>query len=182
MLPEGCISVPGYENYGITLDGRVWSCSRVVRCNRGVRTTKGKWLGIGINSDGYYSVSLADEKVTVQYFLALTFIGPKPFPNAQVLHKNDVKFDNRIENLYWGTPQENMDDKVRNGNCPTAENHPNSLFTNEQVREIYKRCFVEYMNALAVEFNVCYHTIKNIKARVTYASVTQDLYEQMQND
>jgi hypothetical protein len=31
------------------------------------------------------------------------------------LHRNDVRTDNRLENLYYGTPSENMLDSLRNG-------------------------------------------------------------------
>jgi predicted transcriptional regulator len=31
------------------------------------------------------------------------------------LHRNDVKTDNRLKNLYWGTNHENAEDAVRNG-------------------------------------------------------------------
>jgi len=40
--------------------------------------------------------------------------GPKPFPGAQVNHKNDIPTDDRPSNVYWGTQAQNIQDSVRN--------------------------------------------------------------------
>lgn len=42
-----------------------------------------------------------------------TFVGPAP-EGAVTRHLNDVRTDNRLENLAWGTQQENMDDMKNN--------------------------------------------------------------------
>lgn len=57
------------------------------------------------------------------------FTGPAP-EGQEARHLNDVKSDNRLINLAWGTRTENMDDLVRNGkhfqasktHCP--QGHP----------------------------------------------------------
>ena len=36
------------------------------------------------------------------------FHGPKPFPDAKVLHRDENGQNNRPENLYWGTQKENL--------------------------------------------------------------------------
>ncbi|MDB5445665.1 MAG: hypothetical protein JWQ97_982 [Phenylobacterium sp.] len=43
-----------------------------------------------------------------------TFHGPRP-EGRLALHRNDVRHDNRDENLRWGTPAENVADAWRNG-------------------------------------------------------------------
>lgn len=43
-----------------------------------------------------------------------TFVGPCP-PGMQCCHYNDIKTDNRLENLRWDTPEANMRDALRNG-------------------------------------------------------------------
>lgn len=40
---------------------------------------------------------------------------PNPEGHPLLRHLNDVKTDNRVENLKWGTHRENMADAVRNG-------------------------------------------------------------------
>lgn len=43
------------------------------------------------------------------------FVGPRPADATDVRHLNDVKDDNRLVNLAWGTHSENMRDRVANG-------------------------------------------------------------------
>jgi len=47
------------------------------------------------------------------------FVGPRPRRNMEGRHLNDVKSDNRIENLEWGTRKQNAEDACRNGTLRT---------------------------------------------------------------
>ena len=47
-------------------------------------------------------------------WVMLAFVGPRP-QGQWILHRNDVKTDNRLENLRYGTPSENMEDSFING-------------------------------------------------------------------
>jgi hypothetical protein len=59
-------------------------------------------------------------RLTVVHILMLeTFIGPRP-NGMWGCHRDDDPVNNCLENLYWGTPSENVFDKVRNGNHPDA--------------------------------------------------------------
>lgn len=51
-------------------------------------------------------------------------------------HLNDIPYDNRLENLAWGSSKENADDKKRNGHLPIGENSVAHKLTEEQVIEI----------------------------------------------
>lgn len=53
-------------------------------------------------------------------------------------HVNDIKSDNRLENLYWGTPAENSKDGVRNNKYLGGQDHPCSKLKKEDVLYIYK--------------------------------------------
>jgi hypothetical protein len=44
----------------------------------------------------------------VHQLVCEAFHGPKPFPEAVVVHLNEDAHDNRPENLKWGTQRENM--------------------------------------------------------------------------
>jgi len=101
--------IPGYPNYSITTDGRVWSAPRP--------RTRGGWLK-QFRSGRYMQVSLRSDgktrPVRVHVLMALTFLGPRP-DGLEVRHLDDDPINNRIENLAYGTQAENMSDRVRNG-------------------------------------------------------------------
>lgn len=59
-------------------------------------------------SRGYWRTALSTIHTPIHKSVATTFIGPKPSHTHQVNHKNGVKWDNRVENLEWVTPSENM--------------------------------------------------------------------------
>lgn len=42
-----------------------------------------------------------------------TFVGPRPL-KCMCRHLNDIKLDNRLMNLSWGTPAQNSIDKMKN--------------------------------------------------------------------
>lgn len=90
-----------------------------------VRNTKtGKTLSGWINEDGYRRVTLSDEngkKKTpyVHLLVAEAFIGPRP-PDQQVRHWDGNPLNNRLDNLLYGTPSENVLDTVRYGNHTQA--------------------------------------------------------------
>lgn len=49
-----------------------------------------------------------------------SFVGPAP-EGTEACHRNGRKSDNRLANLYWGTHQDNMLDKVAHGNHHNAK-------------------------------------------------------------
>ncbi len=48
-------------------------------------------------------------------------------------HKNGRPADNRKNNLYWGTPQTNQDDRIAHGNSCRGHLNSNARFTPSQV-------------------------------------------------
>lgn len=63
------------------------------------------------------------------------FRGPCP-AGMQGRHLNDIRGDNRLENLKWGTPKENGEDKVINGVQPWGEEHHKAIWSEAQVLEM----------------------------------------------
>lgn len=103
--------VKGYENlYYVTIDGDVistkfFSKQKIMR------------LEHSINQYGYCCVNLIKDNKTrsfrVHRLVADAFI-PNPNNYPQVNHINEVKTDNRVENLEWCTHEYNINYGTRN--------------------------------------------------------------------
>ena len=117
---ENWKDIKGYEGlYQVSDLGRVRSFDRVVRNNKTSSVKKGRILKLHKQVDGYIRVALygVDSKkyLTVHRIVAKTFIGEQPGDEYVVMHLNDCKGDNRLENLKWGTAQENSIDAYLKG-------------------------------------------------------------------
>lgn len=65
-----------------------------------------------ITPKGYIRITFGGKKVMAHRIVAEAFLG-KPKPNQQVNHKNGIKTDNRIDNLEWCSPSENLTHSYR---------------------------------------------------------------------
>ena len=84
-------SIPGFEGYSASSDGRI-------------RNKRGKVLRPARRADGYLNVSLTKEKKAASQFVhklvAMAFL-PNPEGHPEVHHKNGVRDDSRVDNLEW---------------------------------------------------------------------------------
>lgn len=107
LLTEGeqWRSIPGHHNYWVSNYGRVWATRRE-RVRGGLKTlTK--------DCFGYLCCNLGRGNLfRVHTLVLLAFVGAPGYAQ-EALHYNGVRDDNRLENLRWGTRQENMDDFSR---------------------------------------------------------------------
>lgn len=70
------------------------------------------------DSSGYYKVGCASRKgaITIHELVMLAFVGPRP-EGKQIDHRDRNKANNKLENLRYVTPKENME------NVDKAEHH-----------------------------------------------------------
>ena len=161
--------IPGFSNYSITKDGRVWS-----KPKQGSGGHKGKWLKSVLDSR-YLIVELRKDKKPYKKLLHRlvleTYVGPCP-EGMGCRHLNGDPFNNNVSNLAWGTQKENVGDSIQHGTFSglhkCGEKHENSKLTEQQVRLIF---YVYHDGAytqqeLADHFgvgSVCIHKIVNKK-------------------
>ena len=101
--------IDGYENrYSVDITGKVWS------------HLSDKWLKQLLTPSGYCTVTLYREGSTTRHpvlvhrLVANAFI--KNIDNKpEVNHINFITTDNRIENLEWVTPLENISHSIKHG-------------------------------------------------------------------
>ena len=102
--------IADWPNYEVSDQGQVRSLPR--------ERTRGGILRPYPNSGQYLAVALSRgpevKRFRIHKLVAETFIGPCP-PGQEVRHLNDVKHDNRLVNLAYGTRKENKADEKRNG-------------------------------------------------------------------
>ena len=111
---------------------------------------------------------MVDGQVIYIHHLVLeVFVGPRPTLAHHALHRDDDPLNNRLENLYWGTGQDNIRDRARNR---PGWSQPTPKLTAEQVREIRARDN-ETTRALAIEYGVAHSTMRKILNRQTWKGI-----------
>lgn len=109
--------VPGLEGfYSASNLGRIYRHERTVNARSGGKRV---WCGeimVGhVGMRGYRKVKVFRRDKEVHRLVCLAFHGEPPSPKHHAAHWNDIKTDNRPENLRWATAQENAVDRLRNG-------------------------------------------------------------------
>jgi len=118
--PEEWRPIPGWEGmYEASSHGRIRSIDREVPDSCwGTRKVRGKILKLRRSPQNRPLVNLCRnsvcKNVTVHSLVMAAFVGPRP--EGQVIrHLNDDPWDNRLENLAYGTQRDNAHDLIRNG-------------------------------------------------------------------
>ena len=167
-----------FPGYGVTVDGRVWSC--VLKTSRGVGGGSGnnkgivgdRWQELRPRKDryGYLKVHLRpigtgrNETRLVHRLVCLAFLGdPKP-GDTQVNHVNGKKENNFLFNLEWSTPQKNIAHSMMEGLHVMGSRHPSAKLTEPCIVVIRARYREEHISqtSLAKEYGVSQQAISQL--------------------
>ena len=99
-------NISGYPGYQVSNKGNVKSLERnVKRKNGSICTIKEKILKPGKTSDNYLYVCLCKDNkrknIFVHRLVGYAFVQNDSIFNTYINHKNEIKSDNRAENLEW---------------------------------------------------------------------------------
>lgn len=134
-----------YLGYSVSEDGSVFTHRK--------RYGKGQGNGGGVKIDwgyirklnsyrghgGYWYVSVSTEQgqrsIPVHTMLMDAFVGPCP-DGYEVRHLDGNPENNNLENLKYGTRQENAADRVRHGSQPRGESHGRAKLTRNDIKAV----------------------------------------------
>lgn len=136
--------IPEYKRlYEISSMGRV----RKAQASRGGYEKGYVLKGVTEKRFGYRYVDLYKNSQAKRCFIhrlvLLVFIGPCP-KKMEARHLNDIKTDNRLKNLKWGTRKQNIADAFRNGISMCGKGIKRSKETCEQCRQSRLRYLAEH--------------------------------------
>ena len=117
-------------DYLISSDGQVMS----------MKSGKEKLLKLSTGSNGYLNFGYYKDgkqtKLYVHSCVAKVFLGDRSAEGLQVRHYDGNKLNNNVENLIWGTSQEDANDRIRHGTVLKGEKHGRSKLTETDIHKI----------------------------------------------
>ena len=162
-------AIPGYSDYEISSLGRVRSWRlKGSPCKQ----AKEPWLlkTTPVALTGYPTVCLSakngSQRVhTVHRLMAITFLG-KPKRGQVCRHLDDVKTNNILSNIAWGTQRDNVLDAFRNG---TRNGDRTKKLSYDQALEALRSA--ESAVAVAKRFGVSHTAINDIRRGKTWKEI-----------
>jgi hypothetical protein len=160
--------VSDWPDYEVSNFGRVRKATDGLNGTGGVIYPKGHIRKL-YRHKGHHWVGLTRDRTTktrgVAPLVCAAFHGPKPSWRHEALHNNGDGYDDRADNLRWGTRLENQNDKDRHGRTPKGSKHWRSRLTEDQVLEIKRDLATGILQGaeLARKYGVPPQTISNIK-------------------
>ena len=123
---------------------------------QGIQTKKGKkWIKLTgvVTKKGYVQCNIHKKVLRLNRLIAINFI-PNPMAMPEVQHKNDIKTENRFENLKWGDAKSNAKDRDNNGHTKKGIQNANAKLNNQKVVQIRSLRSKMSLNQLAKKFKV----------------------------
>lgn len=154
----------GYPGYRVDSRGGLWT-----RKHRGIGGWRigDEWKPMkpSANSDGYHCLYLSNDGIkglfTVHKLVLLGFIGACP-DGMECCHGNNIRIDNRLENLRWDTQVANQADRIIHGTAIRGEKHKRAVLTDAIAKAIHSDYSTgNYTrNRLAKKYDVSYLAVK----------------------
>lgn len=150
-MPEELWRIPvRFPRYWVSTHGRV-----------AMDTPDGRAILPTALRNGYPCVRIRPWGGTIKRFfvhrLVLeTFVGPPPMKGMHTRHLDGDPSNNRLENLRWGTPEENSADRVRHGRAAKK-------LDPDAARAIFEMCAAGMNHAqIGARFRVSANTVRGI--------------------
>lgn len=140
--------VAEYEGlYQVSNLGRVKSLSRFTKFGRSYKTTKTMLLRFYVDKDGYMLVGFSKKSkmkggIKVHQLVLLSFGFERKSNKLGCCHGDGCRYNNRIENLRWGTQADNVKDQGKHGRFTEGEKSGQAVLNNKKVieiRELYRK-------------------------------------------
>lgn len=173
-MTEEWRAIPSWEGkYEASDLGRIRSHDRLCAARgEGMALRRGRILVPVAKQGRYLAVTLADrerrEQHLVHVLVLRTFKGEAP-DGMIGCHEDDDKANNLLSNLYWGTHQSNVEDRIRNIGDWKGERHSQAKLTEDAV--YYIRASSERGVDLAERFGVHPGHISSIRKRKTWKHI-----------
>lgn len=138
-------SIPGHHPYEASNHGRV---------RNGKKGNILKGALTGRKGDQYLTVYIGGGRKSPRYkvhrLILLAFIGI-PEEGKIACHRNDIRNDNRLDNLYWGTHSENTKDSILNGTHYTFPKGNIYRFKPRLPEDIINNIISEYQRGMGLQ-------------------------------
>ncbi len=178
MTPVVYQDIPGFPGYRVGIDGTVWSCWKGGgKHARRIMVDKWKLLKPTPMKSGHLhlNISTPDGKriyVLVHHLVLQAWHGFCP-EGLEARHLNDNPTDNQLSNLRWGTRTQNIDDRKKNGSWICGSASSNAKITDDQVREILRRCVNgEKQRVVAADYGIHQSEVSRIVRAKRWAHMT----------
>lgn len=175
-MDERWLPVVGYYGYYEVSDwGWVRSVERTVIFKNGAkRLYPSRILSTNALVMGYRSIGLwaanRGERLLLHRVVLEAFVGPCP-PGMECRHEDGDRLNARLDNLSWGTPKQNGEDRVAHGKQARHERHGMAIMTTEVVRQIRAMLGQYPQHEIARKFGISQTAVSNIKTGRRWAGV-----------
>lgn len=165
--PEEWRPIRGWNGYHISSWGRVVGPSGQLRLSH-----KGQWGHLKVT----IHVRNRKRDYSVHRLVAEAFLGPCP-PGYEVRHLDGIAWNNHVENLRWGTSEENKADAIRHGTMGRKTSATAAHLTENDAHEIRRQLEAipkghhgraGILRPLAVKYGISYEVLRRFRVNKTW--------------